>query len=336
LGYIGSAILNHAYFPAPSGAKFDEIGYLGLTDVIRYRRKIDEQTEKYLQIGGQNADEEFFRRNLQHSIQLKLRNDQQDADGSLYRIATSSALVSIDDLVRLILSEYENAEGLTFGQRLDRIERLLVQNAPEDFDVTLIRKLNDLILYLRNSTTHKTQYASQLERYKADLATQMLFSFSELYAEIVAPAIGQTMSSAPTRISLLNHPDSSQLYYLGLDGDDTGAYIENEMLSAQSANDVKRLSHQISGAINAVVKRIKESGHFKKKDIIMNAGDNVLFYGKPDIQLLKELQTIYSDKTDGMTCSIGYGKTLREAYLALKLAKTEPGKQGIVGIELVP
>ena len=31
---------------------------------------------------------------------------------------------------------------------------------------------------------------------------------------------------------------------------------------------------------------------------------------------------------------IGYGRSFREVYLALKLAKTEPGKNSIVGIEL--
>ena len=336
LGYIGSEVLNRAYFPAPSSEKFDEIGYLGLTDVIRYRRKIDGQTDKYLKIGGQHADEEFFRRNLQHSIQLKLRNDQQNADSSLYRIATSSALASIDDLVRLILSKHENVEGLTFGQRLGRVENLLAQNAPDDFDITLIRKLNDLLLYLRNSTTHKSQYASHLERYKADLATQMLFSFSEIYTEIIAHTIDQMTESTPTRIRRLNPPDRSQEYYLGLDGDDTGIRIESEMLSAQSSDAVKRLSANISDAIAAIVRRIKSSDCSGKKAIIMNAGDNVLFFARPDMQLLEELQRIYTDKTNGMTCSIGYGKTLREAYLALKLAKTKPGKQGITGIELVP
>lgn len=334
-GYIGSEILSQTYFPAPIGAKFDDLGYLSLTDIVRYQHKIEQQTEKYLQIGGKNADGEFFRRNLQHSIRLKLRNDQQGADGSLYRIATSSALVSIDDLARLILSEHENAESLTFGQRLRRIEHLLAKSTPADFDVQLLHKLNDLILYLRNSTTHKTQFSDSLERYKAELATQLLFAFSDLYAEIVAPALNQAVEDGPVRMNLLEGPETSQSYYLGLDGDDTGLHVENEMLSAQSSDDVKRLSRRISGAIDAVCKQIRSSRCFSKNAIIVSAGDNVLFYGQPSLQLLKDLQHLYAVESDGLTCSIGYGKSLREVYLALKLAKTEPGKQGIVGIELV-
>ena len=61
----------------------------------------------------------------------------------------------------------------------------------------------------------------------------------------------------------------------------------------------------------------------------------MLFKGALNEATLYTLQGIYQKNTAGMTCSIGYGKTLLEAYLALKLAKAEPGKNRIVGIELV-
>ncbi|NJN07775.1 MAG: mCpol domain-containing protein [Richelia sp. SL_2_1] len=39
------------------------------------------------------------------------------------------------------------------------------------------------------------------------------------------------------------------------------------------------------------------------------------------------------DCTKELTCSIGYGSSLTETYLALKIAKTKPGKNSIVGIQ---
>ncbi|MEM7714908.1 MAG: mCpol domain-containing protein, partial [Cyanobacteria bacterium P01_A01_bin.68] len=56
---------------------------------------------------------------------------------------------------------------------------------------------------------------------------------------------------------------------------------------------------------------------------------------------LEEIKEIYKKSTkmsdpsgSGLTCSIGYGRTLTETYLALKIAKTQPGKNSIFGFKL--
>lgn len=53
---------------------------------------------------------------------------------------------------------------------------------------------------------------------------------------------------------------------------------------------------------------------------------------------LEEIKDIYKKSTkrsdpsgSGLTCSIGYGRSLTETYLALKVAKTQPGKNSIFG-----
>ena len=50
--------------------------------------------------------------------------------------------------------------------------------------------------------------------------------------------------------------------------------------------------------------------------------------------MLKNIQKIYKSTTSGLTCSIGYGRSFQEVYLALKLAKTQPGKNSIIGIKI--
>lgn len=84
-------------------------------------------------------------------------------------------------------------------------------------------------------------------------------------------------------------------------------------------------------ALSAVVERARKFN--SKNKVIFAAGDDLLFRGYVDRELLSELQKIYT-RESGLTCSIGYGRTLREVYVAMKLAKAEPGKSGIVGIEL--
>lgn len=72
-----------------------------------------------------------------------------------------------------------------------------------------------------------------------------------------------------------------------------------------------------------------------KKAIIFATGDDMLFKGPFNETVLQDLRQMYQEITPGLTCSIGYGRSLQEVYLALKLAKAEPGKNCIVGIEIL-
>ncbi len=93
------------------------------------------------------------------------------------------------------------------------------------------------------------------------------------------------------------------------------------------------MSNSITKAIEEIKKYIR--GNILRNAIIFAAGDDMLFKGAFNEAILYTMQEIYHKHTVGMTCSIGYGKTLLEAYLALKLAKAERGKNRVVGIELV-
>ena len=78
-----------------------------------------------------------------------------------------------------------------------------------------------------------------------------------------------------------------------------------------------------------------------KKSVIFAGGDSILFKGFFKQHELEEIKEIYKKSTkrsdpsgSGLTCSIGYGRTLTETYLALKIAKTQPGKNSIFGFKL--
>jgi hypothetical protein len=126
-------------------------------------------------------------------------------------------------------------------------------------------------------------------------------------------------------------PDDEFLF--GLDGDNTGTVLEELFLSAADEGHFSRLSRSVTSAIQEICRKIED--RCTASSIIFAAGDDILFRGRCDAPFLNELQRIYQSITAGLTCSIGYGRTFREVYLALKLAKARPGKNCITGIELI-
>ena len=86
----------------------------------------------------------------------------------------------------------------------------------------------------------------------------------------------------------------------------------------------------MSKAVDEIPAEIKQNPGFKS--IIFAAGDDILFKGRYSEIALRNLQQTYHRVTRDLTCSIGYGQTLQEVYVALKWAKTMPGKSSVVGV----
>ena len=124
---------------------------------------------------------------------------------------------------------------------------------------------------------------------------------------------------------------SSELFF-GLDGDNTGIVLENLFLGAREESSLTGLSRAVTAAIKHLENRI--ALRCGPESIVFAAGDDILFKGRCDTQFLVELQQAYRAATGGLTCSVGFGGSLREVYLALKLAKSSPGKNAIQGVEL--
>ncbi|MEL7006978.1 MAG: hypothetical protein AAFN93_30345 [Bacteroidota bacterium] len=82
--------LAESYISAPDCTCFDSIAYLNITEIIRYKRVIAEQAEKYIKIDEDYADRKFFTGNLEHSIELKLKEDITSKDNAIYRISAAS------------------------------------------------------------------------------------------------------------------------------------------------------------------------------------------------------------------------------------------------------
>lgn len=341
-GFLPIDILLSSYISTPNSADIDTIAYLNLSEIVRYKKIIDNNTNKYIAIDQKNADFNFFKDNLIQSVKLKLQGDIKQ-DNAIYRIAASSISSSIEDLISLLINKfiYERSspvEKATLGYKLKQISLKIESNPPEDFDIEFFKKFNDFMLYLRNSTTHKGKLLTDSERFKADLALKMSFSFIEFYIDVIYPILLSDNSSDPViqhpkkvNIITLSDINQSEILYYGLDGDNTGQALEELFVNSTSEDKFKKISESIVKAINEISKFIRSN---PKNSVIFAAGDDLLFKGYMDEDMLKNIQKMYESTTSGLTCSIGYGRSFQEVYLALKLAKTQPGKNSIIGIKI--
>lgn len=332
-GFLPLDILLKSYEPAPDSTLMDSFAYLDLSEIVRYKRVIEDHRKSFSQVAGSKIDDRFFQENLIHAVKFKLEADRKK-DNALSRIATTSIAASLEELVSEMIGTHEG----TLGKKLLEVKTRLEKTAPESFDLKFFGLFNELMLYLRNSTTHKGKHLTDVEKFKADLALKLSFPFVQFYSEIVHPLLQDGKAFDDTNVPKKMMPITDEAfipkqdYFYGLDGDNTGGLLEGLFLSKDaSEKGFKSLSEGVSKALGRIEKAIKaESG-----TIIFNAGDDLLFKGQFSMVMLKKLQEQYLKDTGGNTCSIAFGKTLQETYLAMKLAKATPGKNTIMGIELL-
>jgi len=334
-GFISADTLKQTYVPAPDSTDLDGIAYLNIAEVLRYKKIINDHSSKYETIGNGTVDPSFFKTNLRESIRLKLEGDKRK-DNAIYRIATASISSSAEDLITHLVNRFvPSSEAKTLGEKLGAIRSEVERIAPETFDLKFFRQLNDFVLNLRNSTTHPGRQLTNIEKFKADLAVKMAFPFIAFYTDIVYDILsGGENVEKPQKIVEVDDPappPGTHMLY-GLDGDDTGHILEELFLMAKKETFFKEVSQSITKGIARIKNKITDK--CGKSAIIFQAGDDLLFKGSFSKQELEEFQGIYNSETSGLTCSIGYGSTFIEVYLAMKMAKATVGKNTIKGAKL--
>ncbi len=106
--------------------------------------------------------------------------------------------------------------------------------------------------------------------------------------------------------------------------------MESLLQSNQAEKEFSEFSNKVKKAKDAVVHYIKNS---TKGKVIFAEGDDILFKGNFNMDDLVKMKEIYFEKSDGMTCSIAYGKDFKEVLFSMKLAKME--KNTIKGISII-
>ena len=166
----------------------DRLGYLNLTEIIRYKDKIADMSEElYSNFGEEASDSSFFADNLCNAVELFLKNkNAQDQSNSLYRIAATAIAASLEEVMDKILYDCDIKVGpkATLGKKMNVLKERLA-NSSSGFDYNFLSEINKLILYLRNNTTHKAFDITETQKYKASLLMNIAFVFVDYYSQIV-------------------------------------------------------------------------------------------------------------------------------------------------------
>ena len=105
------------------------------------------------------------------------------------------------------------------------------------------------------------------------------------------------------------------MLYIAIDGDNIGATVERYVILEE-----RDALTQYAASVDSAIKRLGDELSAIGGLIVFCGGDSVLaeFSEDQEIALIKKL--IFRTRNIGI--SIGSGSTMREAYLALKMAKT--------------
>ena len=327
--FLNEEQLKNCYRKMFNGKEIDKLASLNFTEVVRYVEKINKLSSIYGFLDESLTNVDFFKNNLLHALKLKIQNDNEDLeDNTLYRISSSAISVSLEDLLDRFLLNYDicNIEDKTLGKKIHILQDVIREKASPDFDLKFFEKFNDFMLFLRNSTTHKSLDLSDSEKFKAALSMQMSLVFLEYYSTIIYNVLEEIEDKSVTYSITETLLDETEERYFGLDGDNTGQELESLLFRAKKESQLSEFSNRIKKAKNEVVNYIISN----KGKIIFAEGDDILFKGKFCLNDLESMKDIYFKHSKCVSCSIAYGKDFKEVLFSMKLAKLE--KNTIKGI----
>ncbi|MBE9124948.1 MULTISPECIES: mCpol domain-containing protein [unclassified Coleofasciculus] len=158
----------------------------------------------------------------------------------------------------------------------------------------------------------------------------MAFAFLQFTTKTLSAFLDQNGKLVDIQVLETPAETDETTFYFGFDGDSTGDYLDIAF-GESNEDEVRKRSRVVYGAINTLKKLIyKETKDHNS--VLFAEGDNILFKSCYKVSLLNELQRVYKETT-GLTSSIGYGKTLPEVALAMRLSKAKGGGS-IMGIGL--
>lgn len=115
------------------------------------------------------------------------------------------------------------------------------------------------------------------------------------------------------------------MQYIYIDGDDIGLKIEKSFMTNDEA-ELRVVNIEVDKAVSTISSQLKDKGF----DIIFCGADGIIC--KKDKIDIEVLHSYISGLNFSIRFSVGIGNTLREAFLALRYAKSN-GKNGIAVLE---
>jgi len=115
------------------------------------------------------------------------------------------------------------------------------------------------------------------------------------------------------------------MQYVYIDGDDIGLKIEKSFMTNNEA-ELRVVNTEVDRAVSTISNQLKD----RDFDIIFCGADGIIC--KKDNIDIEVLHSYISGLNFSIRFSVGIGNTLREAFLALRYAKSN-GKNGIAILE---
>jgi hypothetical protein len=323
--FASPEILQQTYFELHNPSPLDDVGYAWLTDVRRFVF----EAAKVSGLTGDGEEAAAFTGEMKHAVRNWFYGER-NSDGAALGGAVQSLGHAFEQLIHAVCSKHlKISKARKMHETLLRLTEHLRKSAPA-YEPALLASISDLLRTLRNASTHETS-SHEFGRIRARLATELLLATTEYFRILQADdKLGPCEPVVrPVRIGGV----PGRKYYFGLDGDDTGRSLE-ALFQRDSGKEVFRdFSRKVEEALLQVRRKVKESP--LNGDVIFCTGDDILFEASFSLKAIEMLQQAYQTLSGGQTCSIGFGHTTKEAYLALKIAKAIPGKNAIFGVEIV-
>jgi len=317
----------------------DNIAPAWLTEVRRFNASARTAAKTMVSICGADAARRIgFESDIENAVMAWFRGAKLN-DGAALGGAVRHVGRAFEDLVQgvyeVLFSQTAGGKSTkTLNEMLIAICSRLRGHAPH-LEPQLLDDIANLLRRLRNASTHE-RTSPDFGKIRARLSTELLLATSDYLSILHRDGYLSWRiieQGAKKEIRYDAQGDEGSTYYFGLDGDDTGKELERLFQQNLDADSFSEFSRAVEFAITAVTKEIQESAI--NGQILFSAGDDILFEGVYHANAIENLRVIYSQLTKGRTCSIGFGRTLKEAYIALKLAKASPGKDTVRGVTIL-
>lgn len=323
------------YRKFPPIQQFDTFGKLNYTEIIRHRHVVHELTNTLKVLLPQNLDLEHLRSSLLSGVNSRLLGEVTNEPYN-FRHSVFSYAAGVEEIANLILTVVKDAEleKKTLGDKLAEIRALFENTSKYFIDKNTLEHLTLLITSIRNDVVHPSSHVDQNQELVA-LQSKLSSHLALTFLQYTIKTLGSFLDKDGNLVNVQTiepEPDDEAIYYFGFDGDATGDYMEMGFVEGEKTEDeVLKRSQTVRAAIQAVQRRIQKELK-DSRAVLFAEGDNILFKGKYNIGLLHTLQKIYQEHTN-LCSSIGYGKTLHEATIAMRLAKAQAGNS-ILGVSL--
>jgi len=324
--------INIKYKKFPSISKFDEFGKLNLTKITRYRKLFDDLEKDLRLIGVVNTNAEHIKDSLLTGVNSQLSGEVYK-DKNDFRNTIFSYSSAVEEMSNILLQTFKKDDKhfeMTLGQKLGEVRNIAEKNPNYFIDLKVLEDLTKLIKSIRNDIVHpspnKKNNSDVLEA-QSNVSHHIAVAFIKFASNAINSF--KDTSGNLLDISEIEKIDEDVEYYFGFDGDNTGDFLDDSF----KANDEQVLiakSKKIKKAVSLIQSEIKKHSN-GKNPILFAEGDNVLFKMKFNEGVLRKIQHVYETET-GMKSSIGYGESLQESAIALKLSKSSEGNT-ILGIK---